>query len=97
MEFPNMEEMVEGLNVRYNLIPPSQEEQSTDMEMYSMMLLEILKTVTRIEVKVDEEEAEIKREGLTKVDGISSGGVATGGGGGGLDALLLENGDPFTL
>ena len=88
MKLPSVEEMIQTLTEQdVTTVPemPEEEEKSDDMEIHSIILLDILKGVTRIETKLDSMKNEDIMDEFKKVPGRTQNTNPT------FDAILMDN------
>ena len=89
MKIPSVEEMIATLNDQdVTTVPEMPEEddgESDDMEVHSIILLDILKGVTRIETKLDSMKNEDIMDEFKKVPGRTQNTNPT------FDAILMDN------
>jgi len=88
MKLPSVEEMIQTLTEQdVTTVPemPEEEEKSDDMEIHSIILLDILKGVTRIETKLDSMKNEDIMDEFKNVPGRTQNTNPT------FDAILMDN------
>lgn len=85
MEIPSVEEMMEVLDTPYAMVPPTEEDDGEEIETNGLLLIEILKGVTRIEAKLDADEKEDIMEDFKTAPGYTSNSSPT------FDAILMDN------